>query len=75
MVSFDMLPIMQTVQTSSWQFEIPHNWVRCQNESSDLYFEEIDGSKGLYLKEIMSSKVGESSQSLAEEIQDIYLGS
>lgn len=47
--------------------------MRCQNESSDLYFEEIDGSKGLYLKEIMSSKVGESSQSIAEEIQDIYL--
>jgi len=64
---------MQIAQVGPWQFEMPDGWELKDNESSNSYFEDSDGSKGLYVKAIELSEPKAASKQVAEYIQDVHL--
>jgi len=66
---------MQIATIGPWQFEMPEGWKHKENESSESYFEEPGGEKGLYVKSILLAQPKASAQAVAEYIQGVQLRS
>ena len=64
---------MQIAQIGRWEFEMPDGWAHKANESSPSYFEESDGSKGLYVKAIELSEPEATPKKAAEYVQRVHL--
>ena len=47
---------MQTALIGPWEFEMPEGLFRKENESSNSYFENEEGTLGLYVKSIELSE-------------------
>lgn len=56
-----------------WEFGIPRGWSRTENESSNAYFENEIGDKGLYVKLVQLSEPMKSPSELAKYIQGVHL--
>ena len=63
---------MQIATIGPWEFEMPENWRHKPNESSDSYFENQEGTKGLYVKAIRVPEPEPSATQLAEHIQSVH---
>lgn len=63
---------MQIAHIGPWEFELPDGWLHKDNESSDSYFEDPDGTKGLYVKSIDLPEPKSTPQQVAEYIQDVH---
>lgn len=66
---------MQVAQIGPWEFEMPEGWLHTPNESSSSYFENREGTRGLYVKAIELSEPKESASQLASYLQDLHLNS
>lgn len=64
----------QIARIGVWHFEMPDGWKHKDNESSESYFEALDGSLGLYVKSIVLP-AQESAQRFAAYIQGVHLQS
>ena len=65
---------MQTALIGPWEFEMPEGLFRKENESSNSYFENEEGTLGLYVKSIELSEPKPSARHLADHIQQVHLG-
>jgi hypothetical protein len=64
---------MQIAQIGPWEFEMPDGLTHKVNESSSSYFEDEEGTTGLYVKAIELAEPKASSSHLANYIQDVHL--
>ena len=64
---------MQIAQIGSWEFEMPEGFSHKANESSNSYFENEEGTVGLYIKAIELSEPRPTARHVAEYIQDVHL--
>jgi hypothetical protein len=64
---------MQIGCVGQWEFEIPSGWSRTENESSDSYFENESGDKGMYVKLVRLSEPMASPSDLAKYVQGVHL--
>ena len=64
--------MQQIAQVGSWEFVFPDGWVSKNNESSTSYFEDPEGSKGLYVKDIQLQEPYETSLQLSRYIQEVH---
>lgn len=40
---------MKVIQTNTWVMSLPDDWSEKSNDQGELYFESMDGEKGLYI--------------------------
>jgi hypothetical protein len=64
---------MQIAQIGPWEFEMPDGWAHTANESSPSYFEEPDGTRGLYVKAIELSQPEATPRQAAEYVQRVHV--
>ncbi len=64
---------MQIAQIGPWEFEMPDGMFQKDNESSNSYFESLDGTVGLYVKAIELREAKPSASHLVEHIQEVHL--
>ncbi|MEO6277948.1 hypothetical protein [Roseateles sp.] len=64
--------MQQIAQVGPWEFDFPDGWVSKSNESSASYFENLEGSKGLYVKDIQVQEPYETSLQLSQYIQEVH---
>ena len=65
---------MQIAQIGPWEFEMPDGFVHKANESSNSYFENEEGTIGLYVKSVELSEPKTSARHLASHIQEVHFG-
>lgn len=64
---------MQIAQIGPWEFEMPDGFSHKENESSNSYFENEEGTVGLYVKSIELASPKPSARHLANYIQEVHL--
>lgn len=65
---------MQIIHIGHWQFELPDDFSLKPNENSQAYFENEEGTVGIYLKLIALSEPKPSATLHAKYIQEVHLG-
>jgi len=63
---------MQIARIGPWEFEMPDGWAHKPNDASNSYFENDEGTRGLYVKAIELAAPKASAAEFAEHIQDIH---
>jgi hypothetical protein len=64
---------MRIAQIGRWEFEMPDGWEHKANEACPSYFEDPDGSKGLYVKVVELPEPEQTPLRLAEYVQNVHL--
>lgn len=63
---------MQIAQIGPWEFEFPDGWRHKPNETSNSYFENEDGTRGLYVATIKPREPKPDARHLADYIQETH---
>lgn len=63
---------MRIAQIGPWEFEMPDGWLCKPDETSNSYFVNEEGTKGLYVKAIDLPEPKATAENLADYVQEVH---